>query len=217
MTPYIYSMAELRRLVSAASTYQRNRSIVPPSMMRTVILLLYGAALRVSEARALKLGDVDLSASIITIRESKFFKSRLVPIGRKLTQVMREFMLWRAEAGLPQDKESFFFLARSGRPVHLNTIHHAFRRIRDAADVKLPPGSRWQPRLHDLRHSAAVHRVVSWYRAGKDVQKLLPHLSVYMGHVHLSATQVYLSMTPDLLREAGARLEKYATKEQPHD
>jgi hypothetical protein len=74
-------------------------------------------------------------------------------------------------------------------------------------------GPRNQPRLHDLRHTSAVHRLVRWYREGKDVQTLLPQLSVYMGHTNLAATQVYLSMTPDLLHEASQRFERYAMQE----
>jgi integrase/recombinase XerD len=70
-----------------------------------------------------------------------------------------------------------------------------------------------QPRLHDLRHTSAVHRLTTWYREGKDVQKLLPQLSVYMGHTYLAATQVYLTMTPELLHEASMRFERYATPE----
>ena len=115
-----------------------------------------------------------------------------------------------------QDAENPFFLQSNGCSTSRSTIQGVFERLRDHAGVNLPSGSRWQPRLHDLRHSAAVHRVVSWYREGKDVQALLPHLSVYMGHAHLASTQGYLSMTPDLLREAGVRFAKYAAKELAH-
>src|SRR5262245_32449640 len=78
-------------------------------------------------------------------------------------------------------------------------------------------GPRCQPRLHDLRHTSAVHRLTSWYREGKDVQKLLPQLSVYMGHTLLAATQVYLSMTPNLLHQANLRFELYAKREGSDD
>jgi integrase/recombinase XerD len=69
---------------------------------------------------------------------------------------------------------------------------------------------RYQPRLHDLRHAAAVHRLISWYRQGADVQRLLPQLATYLGHVHIAATQRYLTMTPELLHEASRRFERYA-------
>ena len=88
-----------------------------------------------------------------------------------------------------------------------------FRRLCEQAGIRrIRRRRRYQPRLHDLRHTFAVHRLTSWYRQGADVQKLLPSLSVYLGHAHLSATQVYLSMTPELLEEANARFERYAEK-----
>ena len=79
----------------------------------------------------------------------------------------------------------------------------------------LPPAHRREPRLHDLRHSFAVHRLIQWYQQGADV-RLVYHLSVYLGHVHLRHTQVYLSMTPDLLQQAGARFEQYVRGEENH-
>ena len=85
-----------------------------------------------------------------------------------------------------------------------------------SAGVARHDGARYQPRLHDLRHAAAVHRLVSWYRMGADVQKLLPQLATYLGHVHIAATQRYLTMTPELLSEASRRFERYAM-EEPHE
>ena len=81
--------------------------------------------------------------------------------------------------------------------------------MRRQAGVRSPKGARFQPRLHDLRHSFATHRLTSWYQ-GADVQRLLPVLATYLGHVNLAGTQVYLSMTPELLREAALRFERYA-------
>ena len=94
-----------------------------------------------------------------------------------------------------------------------STVTGHFRRVCDAAGVRRHDGGRFQPRLHDLRHSFAVHRLIQWYREGQDVQSLLPHLSVYLGHTQLAATQIYLSMTPQLLQEASQRFETYAFPE----
>src|SRR5207302_6198997 len=107
-----------------------------------------------------------------------------------------------------------FFTTRTGAPLNQYTIEGAFRRMCEHAGIRRSDGARYQPRLHDLRHTFAVHRLTSWYRQGLDVQKLLPHLSVYLGHVHIRATQVYLSMTPELLQEANIRFERYAGKEE---
>lgn len=93
----------------------------------------------------------------------------------------------------------------------------AFCRLRESAGVHRHDGARYQPRLHDLRHGFAVHRLVSWYRQGADVQRLLPQLATYLGHVHVAATQRYLTMTPELLHEASLRFERYAMAGGNHD
>ena len=92
----------------------------------------------------------------------------------------------------------------------------AFRRLRIHAGVRREGGARRQPRLHDLRHAAAVHRLIAWYDSGADVQALLPKLATYLGHVDLAATQRYLTLTPELLRQASQRFEHYAM-ERNHD
>ena len=97
-----------------------------------------------------------------------------------------------------------------------DTLQHNFRILCDRAGIRRTDGAHEQPRMHDLRHTFAVHRLTSWYQQGADVQRLLHHLSVYLGHVHLRHTQVYLSMTPELLREASQRFERYAGKEGRH-
>ena len=91
-----------------------------------------------------------------------------------------------------------------------NTLQASFRRLCEHAGIRRDAEARYQPRLHDLRHTFAIHRLTSWYRQGADVAKLLPQLSVYLGHVNLAGTQVYLSMTPELLHEAGTRFERHA-------
>ena len=92
----------------------------------------------------------------------------------------------------------------------------AFKRLREHAGVRRTDGSRYQPRLHDLRHSFAVHRLTVWYRQGADVQRLVYHLAVYLGHDRLAHTQVYLTMIPELLQQAGTRFERYACQEDGH-
>jgi integrase/recombinase XerD len=103
-----------------------------------------------------------------------------------------------------------FFCFRDGAPLSKSAARSAFRRLRAKAGVVREGGARQQPRLHDLRHSAAVHRLIAWYRSGADLHDLLPKLATYLGHVNLSATQRYLTMTPDLLHEASLRFERYA-------
>lgn len=108
------------------------------------------------------------------------------------------------------------FCFRDGASLSKSAAQSAFRRLRAAAGVVREGGQRQQPRLHDLRHSAAVHRLVAWYRSGADLHDLLPKLATYLGHVNLSATQHYLTMTPELLHTASLRFEPYAM-EKSHD
>jgi integrase len=105
---------------------------------------------------------------------------------------------------------------RDGRRVSRSVAERTFRRLRASAGVQRNGGPRHQPRLHDLRHAGAVHRVIAWYRSGTEVQRLLPHLATYLGHVDLSSTQRYLTLTPQLLNEASLRFERYAV-ENDHD
>jgi integrase/recombinase XerD len=101
-------------------------------------------------------------------------------------------------------------VTRTGASLTRRAAEYAFDRLRRRAGVQRSDGSRYQPRLHDLRHAFAVHRLVSWYRQGADVQRLLPQLATYLGHVHLAATQRYLTLTPELLQQASQRFEAYA-------
>jgi integrase/recombinase XerD len=105
------------------------------------------------------------------------------------------------------------FISIKGLTLNAATIRNSFQRIREKAGITRLDKSSCQPRLHDLRHTFAVHRLINWYRKKKDVQKLLPVLSTYMGHTYLAATSVYLTMTADLLREAGSRFQQYVQGE----
>jgi len=217
LVPYIYSIKELRALFEACFTYQKIRGQIEPSMARTILLLLYGAGLRIREAALLTLADVDLTQSLITIRETKFRKTRLVPVGPQLTQVLLHYIQHCQREGHSQSTKAPFFINRNGKGISLSTIENNFQQIRKRAGICRTDGGRYQPRLHDLRHTFAVHRLTTWYKEGADVQKWLPVLSVYLGHTKLAATSIYLTMTPTLLEEAGKRFEHYAFKEVCHD
>jgi integrase/recombinase XerD len=213
--PYIYSPAELRRILDSTESCRRPRSDLDASVMRALILLMYGAALRTSEALSLRIRDVDLSGAVLTIRDSKFFKSRLVPIGPNTVRVLAEYA--RRHDSPSRKPDDPFFVGRNAKQIPRHKLERAFKQIRMQAGLYRDGGPRCQPRLHDLRHTSAVHRLTSWYREGKDVQKLLPQLSVYMGHTLLAATQAYLSMTPNLLHQASQRFERYAIREGSND
>lgn len=208
-SPYVYSTDELRRLIDATSALNVT-DIRLNVMYRTLLMLLYGAGLRVGEALSLTLRDVDLIERIITVRDTKFFKTRLVPIGPKLTDELAMYVLRRRQLPLPSGDDSPLFTTRAGRQWSYPHVIRLFQKVRRAAGIGCPLGESRPPRLHDLRHTAAVHRVVAWYRAGRDVQRLLPQLATYLGHVDLRSTQRYLQMTPELLQEANQRFAGYS-------
>jgi integrase/recombinase XerD len=208
-TPYIFSEAELKRLLAAVPAASGPRSEIDADTLRTFVLLLYGAGLRRGEARRLKVSDVDLPRSLLHIRGTKFFKTRIVPISARLSAVLKAFVA-KYYTRPSRDGGDLLFCKRDSTPLTDSAIGAAFRRLRAIAGIKRDGGARNQPRLHDLRHTAAVHRVTSWYRVGADLNDLLPKLATYLGHKDLSGTQRYLTMTEELLAEASRRFEAFA-------
>jgi len=211
--PYIYTRQDMRRLLVAA---QRKRKcwLLEPHTLRMLLLLLYGTGLRISEAVRLNLADVDLSAGVLTIRESKFYKSRFVPVGTDLLKAIRRYIVRKWPAVVAATAP--LLETRKANRVTRQQAEKSFQWLRKEAGVSRSGGPRSQPRLHDFRHTFATVRLVTWYREGKNVQRLLPHLSTYLGHYKIRHTQRYLTMTTELLREASICFERYATPEAQH-
>jgi len=205
--PFIYSHRQLRLLLEAVPRCQRNAECCISAMtLRTLLLFLYGTGMRVGEALRLCLVDVDLDNSVVTIRGTKFYKTRLVPLGKDVVQLLREYL------GTPGRRNQHYqplFQSRQNKALDHTLVNTTFRRLRNLAGVSRCNTSFHQPRLHDLRHTFAVHRLTEWYRKGANVQTLLPALSTYLGHVDLHSTQCYLTMTPELLSEANHRFQDY--------
>lgn len=206
--PYIYSHDELQRLLDATDILTMTSFALKPLTIRTVLLLIYGAGLRPGEALRMRCCDVDLTKRIITIWNTKFFKSRLVPIGKSLGNALEIYHNKRKSLPMPARDCSAFFATTTGKALSLKKLEDIFARLRKHAGIQRTD-ERCQPRLHDLRATFAVHRIVAWYREGADVQTRLPFLATYMGHVNISGTQHYLTMTPELLTEASLRFERY--------
>ena len=216
-TPYVYSTDELRRMIDATSILHAAHSRLQAPMYRTLLMLLYGSGLRIGEALGLTLRDVDFAQRIITVRNTKFFKTRIVPIGPKLAQELAAHIARRRQLSMPAGEDSALFTTRTGRAWPYQHVITLFQQVRRAADIGCPAGELRPPRLHDLRHTAAVHRVLAWYRSGKDVQRLLPQLATYLGHADIKSTQRYLRMTPELLQEASQRFAHYSQCGGRHD
>jgi integrase len=212
-SPYVYSMDELRRLLEATSVVHINSTPLQAPMYRTLLILLYGSGLRIGEALNLTLRDVDVIERIITVRDTKFFKTRLVPIGPKLAGQLAVHIQQRRQLPLPLGDDSRLFTTKTGRGWPYPHVITLFQKVRRAAGIDSATGECRRPRIHDIRHTAAVHRVTAWYRTGRDVQRLLPRLATYLGHIDIKSTQRYLHMTADLLQEASQRFANYAQSE----
>lgn len=214
--PYVYTQDELRRLLQATDLLIDRKRTLPRSTLRLVLLVLYGTGLRLGEAISLTCRDVDLQQDLLSVRESKFYKSRLVPIGNQLHEQFERYQSQRRCLPLPEGTGSAYFSTTQGEPIGKRCLHLNFRRLCELTGIKRTDATHRQPCLHDMRHTFAVHRLTAWYRMGADVQRLLPYLSTYLGHIRISSTQVYLTMTPDLLQEANKRFERYALSEVSH-
>jgi integrase/recombinase XerD len=205
--PRIYTHEELKRLIDGTNTYQRRRCQVEIASFRAILLLLYGAGLRIGEAVRLTCGDVNLEDATLTIRCTKFGKTRCVAVNPQLCNILREYDLNRRDRGYRREERSPFFTFRNGQAITRDALEDNFRTLRQHVGVGVGP---FEARLHDLRHTFAVHRLIAWYKQGSDVQKLLPALAIHLGHTDLISTQAYLTMTPELLVQASLRFEGYA-------
>jgi integrase/recombinase XerD len=212
LVPYIYSTAELKRLLDATPAVCTRLVPFDADVLYNLLLLLYGACLRPSEGRKLTMQDVDLDHAVLCIRATKFYKTRLVPLGIDLNTALNHYVQQR-NLTFADAPDAPLFCCREGHALSKSSLGSAFRRLRIAAGVKRQHDARYQPRLQDLRHTGVVHRLLAWYRSGADLQRLLPQLATYLGHADLSSTQHYLTLTPELLQEASLCFERYAMEE----
>lgn len=206
--PYIYSRSDLRSLLDAIPRCQRKSAcVMSEATFRTLLLFLYATGMRLGEALRLRIANVDLTLGIIIIRDTKFYKSRLLPLGPDIERLIRQYL---HQPGRRNQSYRPLFQTKSANPIAIQVAGTSFSRLRRMAHIERHDDSYFQPRLHDLRHTFAVHRLTEWYRQNADVQRMLPALSTYLGHVDLKATQRYLTMTPELLEQANRRFEQYA-------
>lgn len=203
--PHIFSRAELARFFSCADACQPHvtspeRHHVFPILFR----LLYGCGLRVSEALALRVKDFDLATGAVRIREAKFGKERIVPLHPSLARQLRNYL--PTALGLI-DPERPLFPSPKGGAYSKHTIYAQFRRFLWAAGIS--HGGRGRgPRLHDLRHTFAVHCLQRWITKGADLSTALPYLSTYLGHNGLRGTQSYLRLTAELYPHIIASMDR---------
>jgi integrase/recombinase XerD len=209
--PHIYSREEIRLLLDGALSLQDWEKWHPcpirSKTMHAIILLLATSGLRISEALRLTLQDVDLKAGVLSIRQSKFRKSRLVPLSPGMLDMLRRYHELRVAVG-PADPYEAFFVSGRGKAYSTGTVQGLFRDVAVKVGLREPKGR--GPRLHDLRATFAVTRLLRWYRDGDNVMARLPLLSTYLGHACVSDTEVYLRITTALLQEADTRFHAFA-------
>lgn len=204
--PFIYTVSQIQTLLDTASKLTPVGSLRPRTY-RCLIGLLYGAGLRISEALALNVGDFDSGQQLLLIRETKFHKSRYVPLTPSVSASVDDYLRIRREAGNALPPEASIFVNERGRRCAYQSASRAFLTLARRCGLRGPPGQPG-PRIHDLRHAHAVHCLTRWYEEGVDVQAKLPLLSTYLGHSSIAATQVYLTITADLLRLGAARFHR---------
>lgn len=202
--PVILNDEEIHRLLVAA---RKLESIDPlrPYTYATLFGLLATTGMRVGEAQKLQLRDVDLAGRVLMVREGKFHKSRLLPIHESTAEALARYISRRREAGMTRASEAPLLVNLKGRPLVYENIRQTFSRLCKSAALDCPLHG--VPRIHDLRHSFAVRRVIAWYRAGIDVNTRLSALSTYLGHVSVEKTLVYLRPHQEMLSEAAHRFE----------
>ena len=197
--PFIYTPDNITAVMS------QTRSIESPlreATYNTLIGLLAATGLRIGEAIKLDRGDIDWTSGVLLIRESKFGKSRLVPLHTSTMQALTNHGQLRDELQ-PRPKEQSFFVSLTRNRLSYAVVRQTFRRLVDTAGVGADAPC--APRLHDLRHTFAVRTLLDWYRTGEDVRARMPSLSTYLGHRTPASTYWYLSAAPELLALAAAR------------
>jgi integrase len=203
--PYLYTDEEIVRLIEAA------RQLPSPRGLRaftyaTLFGLLAVTGMRMSEPIALDREDVDLTRGILTVRRTKFGKSRIVPIHASTLEELRYYAELRDRL-CPRAQTRSFFVSERGTRLTEWSVRWTFVHLSRQIGLRGPEASRG-PRLHDLRHGFAIETLLRWYRAGVDVEQHLPELSTYLGHVHVHDTYWYISAVPELLQLATQRLEQ---------
>jgi len=207
--PYIFSEQEIRSLLEAAKSFPSPRCPLRPQTLHTMLVLAYCSGLRIGEIVGLNVGDIDLEDRAIEIRQTKFFKSRRLPLSNSAAATLQSYLLARLKAGAPSESSAglFWHEQPSGR-YSIVVAGQMLARVLRRAGIK-PGKGRVGPRIHDLRHAFVCHRMLAWYREGINPQPRLPYLATYLGHKDINSTLVYLTITQELMQHASERFRRY--------
>lgn len=210
-TPFLFRDGQLQALMRAAQEAGPSGALRPYTLS-TLIGLLASTGLRVGEALRLTIADVELESvpSFLHIRETKFRKSRLVPLHASTVDQLSDYMAMRRHFRYDA-LSNVFFVSEKGQALSYAALSQSFTTLCQRMGIEPINGGR-RPTLHALRHAFAIERIRRWYHEGVDVQALLPNLSVYLGHVRPQDTYWYLTATPELLTAAAASFQHYAVR-----
>jgi site-specific recombinase XerD len=207
--PHIYSEAQIRSLLTTARSFPSPEAAIRPLMLYTIFVLAYCMGLRIGEVVRLTIGDLNLDAQTVEIRETKFFKSRRLPFADSVARALQNYLEVRRTEGAPADSSAALFWCRSKeRAYGYVTIRALLLQVIRKAGLK-PLAGHVGPRIHDLRHSFVVNRILAWYREGADAQARLPYLATYLGHKDIHSTLVYITVTEELMQQAAERFRSY--------
>jgi integrase len=210
--PYIYTAEEVQRLLAAALAYPSPRVPLRPHTLYISVMLAYCTGLRLGELLRLTLGDLDLNEATLTVRDTKYFKSRQLPLRPSLLTVLRDYLHARAQSNaIEAPTAALLWNEHKGRGYQVVTLGHLLADVIRQVDLK-PETGRLGPRFHDLRHTFVVHRMLAWYRAGINPQSRLHYLATYLGHKDIYSTLVYLTITQELLQEANTRFRAFGAQ-----
>ena len=204
--PYHYTRREIRALMATASEL-RSRQTLRPWTLRTLIGLLSVTGMRLNEALTLTDNDVDLATGVLTVRGSKFSKSRLVPLHESTRCALQDYLTRRNACLGARPRAPYFLLTGWGHQFWSGQVYKAFRQISCRIGLRHSLRGRG-PRLHDLRHRFATETLLRWSRSNMDIEREMPTLTTYLGHSNISDTYWYLSAHPRLLRHAALRLQR---------
>jgi integrase/recombinase XerD len=207
--PYLYSDTDIAALMAAARELS---SPLRAATFETLVGLLVVTGLRIGEALRLDRHDVDLDDGVLHIRQTKFGKSRQVPLHPSTVDAMATYAR-RREQLCPRPQDPSFFISTAGTRLLYCNVHLTWQGLVDRAGLQ-PRSARCRPRPHDIRHSFAVRTLLGWYRHGVDVEAHMPLLSTYLGHVHPANTYWYLSAAPELLSLVATRLDAATRRAQ---
>lgn len=203
--PYIYSDAEVESLLRAAAELGSARGL-RAATYTTLFGLYASTGLRTNEALRLDREDVDLVQGVLRVRQSKFGKSRCIPVHRSTQCALAEYAAQR-DRQCPKPGTPGFFVSECGTRISEWSLRYTFVKLSRQIGLRVAADARG-PRIHDFRHRFAVNTLRDWYRTGVDVERFLPRLSTYLGHAHVTDTYWYLTATPELMQLARRQLEQ---------